>query len=104
MKYFFSRHVDGHHKLIRWELVIHGATNGCSRMITYLQCNSNNLAATVLHLFLDAISIHGLPSRARADFGVENVDVARFILDCPERGINKGSFLAATFVPYTISA
>ena len=79
MKYFFSMHVDGHHKLIRWKLVIHGATNGYSRMITYLQCNNNNLAATVLHLFLEAISIHGLPSRARADFGVKNVDVARFI-------------------------
>ena len=83
---------------------MHGATNGYSRMITYLQCNNKKLVATVLHLFLDAISIHGLPSRARADFGVENVDVARFMLDCPERDINRGSFLAATFVPYTINA
>ena len=32
------------------------------------------------------------------DFGVENNDVFRFILDCPERGINRGSFIAATSV------
>ena len=46
-----------------------------SRIITYLQCNNNNLAATVLDLFIDAISIHGLPSKVRADFGVKNFDV-----------------------------
>ena len=67
-------------------------------MITYLQCNNNNLAATVLHLFLDSISIHGRPSRARADFRVENVDVARFIIDCPERSINRGRFITSTSV------
>ena len=98
MKYFFSRHIDSHHKLICWRLVIQGAIDGYSRMITYLQCNNNNLAATVLHLFLDAISIHGLPSRIRGDICVENVDVARFMLDCPERGINRGSFIAVTSV------
>ena len=54
------------------------------------------MAATVLHLFLDAISIHGLPSRVRADFSVENVGVDRFMLYCPEHGINRGSFIAGT--------
>ena len=38
--------------------------DGYSRMITYLQCNNNNLAATVLHLLLDAILIHGLLSES----------------------------------------
>ena len=67
-------------------------------MITYLQCNNNNLAATVLHLLINSISIHGLPSRDRANFGVKNIDVAQFMLDCPKSGINRGSFIAGTSV------
>ena len=67
-------------------------------MIRYLQCNNNNLAATVLHLFLNTISIHCLPSRVRADFSVKKVDVAQFILDCPEGDIKRESFIAGTFV------
>ena len=94
----FSRHVDGHHKLKRWRIEIHDAIDGYSRMITYLQCNNNNLAATVLDLFIGAISIHGLPSRVRADFGVKNVGVVRFMLDSPESCINRGGFIAGTSV------
>ena len=37
--------------LFRWRFVIHGAIDGYSRMIVYLQCNANNCAATVLTLF-----------------------------------------------------
>ena len=37
MKYFFSRHIDGHHKLTRWKVVIHGAVVAYKQMITYLQ-------------------------------------------------------------------
>ena len=44
-------HLDGHHSLIRWKLVIHGCVDGFSRRIIYLKCNSNNLAGTVLDLF-----------------------------------------------------
>ena len=41
----------------------------------FLRCNSNNLAETVLVLFLDAIKHDGnlWPSRIRMDKGVENV-------------------------------
>ena len=78
--------------------MIHGAIDGCSRMIKYLQCNNNNLAATVLHLFIGAISIHGLPSRVLANFNVKNADVARIMLDCPVGGINRVSFIAGTSV------
>ena len=67
-------------------------------MITYLQFNNNNLAATVLHIFIDSISIYDIPSRDRADFGVKNVEVARFMLDCTKSGINRKSFIAGTSV------
>ena len=97
-KYLLSRHVYGHHKLKCCNIVIHGAIDGCSRMIRYLQCNNNNLAATVLHLFIGAISIHSLLSRVWGNFGIKNVDVARFMLDCPVGGINRVSFIVGTFV------
>ena len=108
MKYFFSRHIDGNyhtdgnHKLKRWRIVMHCVIEEYSQMITYLQCNNNDLAATVLHLFIVATSIHGLPSRVRANFSAKNVDVVRFMLDSPERGNSRGSFTAGN--PYTIGA
>ena len=77
---------------------MHGAIDGWSRIIRYLQCNNNNSVATVLHLFVDAISIQIVPSRVRANFSVKNVDGARFILDCPEGGINRVSYTAGTSV------
>ena len=42
-------HLDGHHSLIRWKLVIHGCIDGFSRQIMYLQCHSSNMAGTVLN-------------------------------------------------------
>ena len=93
-----SRDIDGHRKLECRRIVIHGAVDGYSRRITYLPCNNNNLAATVLHLLITAISIRGLPSRVRAGFGVTNADVTRFMVDCPERGINRVSFIVGTSI------
>ena len=52
-------HLDGHHALIRWKIVIHECIDGFSRRIMFLRCNSNNLADTVLGLFLDAINRDG---------------------------------------------
>ena len=37
-------HLDGHHALIHWKIVIHGCIDGFSRRIMFLRCNSNNLA------------------------------------------------------------
>ena len=78
--------------------MIHGAIDGYSRLITYLKCCTNNKAATVLQLFQEAVVKHGLPSRVRADYGVENVNIAWFMLNCPERGINCRSMITSSFV------
>ena len=40
-------HIDGHHSLVEWGFVIHGAIDGYSRLITYLQCSTNNRSETV---------------------------------------------------------
>ena len=87
-------HLDGHHSLIRWKLVVHGCIDGFSRRIMFLRCSSNNLAETVLELFLDAISRDGerWPSRIRVDKGVENVLVCDAIVQA--RGEGRGSFIA----------
>jgi hypothetical protein len=41
-------HIDGHHKLIKWGFVIHGAIEGYSRRIMFLKVAANNYASTVL--------------------------------------------------------
>ncbi len=60
-------HIDGHHKLIRWRFVIHGAVDGFSRTIVYLNCSDNNRAETVLSLFRDSVPRFGLPDYIRSD-------------------------------------
>ncbi len=101
-------HLDGNHKLIRyilssfvlttcrqvlliithrWRLVFHGAIDGYSRLITFLCFTSNNRAQTVLCLFVNAIQMYGLLMRVRCDKGVENYDVAIYVVyGCPTYG------------------
>lgn len=90
------RHIDGNHKLIRWRFVIHGGIDGYSRKIVYLHCSTNNRADTVVGLFQQAVEDHGLPSRVRSDMGVENVDVARFMIH--NRGLNRKSIITGSSV------
>ena len=67
-------HLDGHHSLIRWKIVIHGCIDGFSRRIIFLRRNSNNLADTVLDLFQAVQKDENLwPSRKRVEKGVEKV-------------------------------
>ena len=96
--FYIYRHIDGHHKLIKWRLVIHGSIDGYSRCIVYLACSSNNRAETVVRLFDRAVAAFGLPSRVRSDLGTENVDVARFMLHHPARGLNRGSMITGRSV------
>ena len=66
-------HIDGHHSLINWGFVIHGAIDGFSRLIVYLHCSTNNRSDTVLNLFNEALEQYGVPSRIRTDKSGENV-------------------------------
>ncbi|XP_074662300.1 uncharacterized protein LOC141914869 isoform X2 [Tubulanus polymorphus] len=75
----------------RWLIVVHGGIDGYSRLIVYLKANSNNLSSTVLYVFEEAVVKWGLPSRVRADLGVENRDVALFMLS--NRGPDRRSFI-----------
>lgn len=94
---FNCRHIDGNHKLITpYRFVLHGGIDGYSRLIVYLKASTNNKASTVLHLFQDAVRQYNLPSRVRCDFGLENIDVARCMLE--RRGLNRGSVLTGPSV------
>lgn len=77
-------------------MVTHGAIDGFSRLVVYLQCYGNNCASTVYDLFLKASWQYGLPSRIRCDQGGENLQVARHMLR--HRGIERRSVLVGSSV------
>ena len=91
------RHLDGNHKLIQpFRFVIHGRTDGFSRMIVFLKVANNNQASTVLQCFQEAVNKYNLPSCVRTDLGLENIDVACFMRE--SRSLNHGSIVTGTSV------
>lgn len=61
-----------------------------------LRASTNNLAATVMDVFLDAVDVYGVPSRVRGDRGGENVEVAVWMIK--HRGPNRASFMWGRYV------
>lgn len=88
--------LDGHHKLIRWKIVTHGAIDGYSRLIVFLQASNNNRANTVYGHFINATRTYGLPSRIRTDEGGENIAIIRYMLQ--HRGADRRSVLVGSSV------
>ena len=73
--------MDGNEKLRPWGFYVHGCVDGHSRVIIYLQCRSNKRAATVSNIFSHlGLSRYGWPSRVRADYGTENNEVERVMI------------------------
>ena len=63
----------------RWGFSTNGCTDGFSRLITMLHCDTDNTASTVLRLFVHACAEYGVPSRLRSEHGGENTKVALFM-------------------------
>ncbi|KAL4063011.1 hypothetical protein V8B97DRAFT_1843938, partial [Scleroderma yunnanense] len=85
-------HIDGHHKLIWWGIVIHAFIDGfCQTVHTVDIAGDNNCSITVLNLFKEAIAEYGTPSHAWGDHGGENIDVAMYMI--MKNGHHWGSFL-----------
>ena len=51
--------IDGNHKLMRWQIVIHGGIDEYSRTVVHLACSDNNTASTVLEQFLGVVGTYG---------------------------------------------
>lgn len=67
--------------MILWRIVIHGCIDGFSRAIVYLGASTNNTATTVLELFWKGTEVFHYPRRIRTDYGTENVEVAKEMLN-----------------------
>lgn len=87
--------------LIHWKIVIHAFIDGYSRLVTGIRASNNNLAKTVLDLFLDAVQKHQIPSRIRGDHGVENLEVAAYMERV--RGVARGSYIWGRYVISALS-
>lgn len=82
----------------RWRLVIFGGIDGFSRTIVSPSCHNNNRADTGLNEFLKGVEKYGLPSRVRTDQGGEKVEIAKYMLNHPDRGQGRGSHITCKSV------
>jgi len=73
-------HIDTNHKLVRWKFVIAGGVDGFSRFVVYLKCIDNNRAITLCGCFLEAVQKYGKPLNVRSDQGMENLEIAEYML------------------------
>ena len=89
-------HIDGHHSLVNWGFVLHGAIDGVSRGIVFLKCSTNNRSETMGGLFRSATRNFGWPSRVRTDHSGENVKVWELMEEAIDS--NRGSYLVASSV------
>ena len=87
--------MDGNHKLIKWRFIIHGCVDGYSRLIVFLKCATNNRANTVAN-FLEAIQRFRCPVRVCTDYGTENIEVAKCMLE--HHGTEKIPFITGLSV------
>ena len=69
----------------------HCFVDGHSRFVTGIGVHPNNRAETVLTLFLESITKHGVPSRVRGNHGTENLRVAEWMET--HRGLGRGSYI-----------
>ena len=72
--------IDGNHKMIRWQLVIHAGVDGFSRCLVYIKCANNNCATTVMDAFQEGVDAYGQLVHVRSDHGGENIEVWRHML------------------------
>ena len=89
-------HIDGNHKLVRYRLRSHCCIDGFSRLLIYAHCATDNTAQTVLEQFIQGVSHFGLPSRVCSDHGLENIEVAHYMLQ--NRGFACGSIITGSSV------
>ena len=74
----FIWHIDGYDKLKPYGFCVHGAIDGYSRRILWLEVGpSNNNPMVTVQYYLDCVhQLGGCPQVVRGDCGTENIHIA----------------------------
>ena len=73
--------------------MLHRAIEGYFRLITYLQCSTNNKVEIAVSFFEQALEIYGVPSRVRTDKRGEDTLICGKIIEL--RGKGRRGFMNA---------